>query len=262
MCTVTIVPAGDRLRLMCNRDERHDRAEAHPPLVARAGGQLALMPLDAPGAGTWCAVNASGLVFALLNDDGPHPARSESRGRIIVELLDCATLTHAVERAGALYARPWAPHRLIVTDGRGVVQLRGGRGVPTVDTWAARRPMMFTSSSLGTTAVHQVRTALFDRTVGAAFAAGHAHDAWSAQEAFHRHRWPDRPQVSVHMRRHDAATQSITTVHVTPRHVSMRYEPRDAVGVAAPLSLERRAPGARASFEAPSAGTASAAMAS
>ena len=243
MCTVTIVASGSRCRLMCNRDERHDRADAHAPTITRASGQLAILPVDPPGGGTWIAATDAGLVFALLNDEGPVPPATASRGRLILELLDCPTLAHAVDRAGALYARPWAPHRLIATDGHSVVQLRGGPS-PTFDSWSTDRPLMFTSSSLGEAAVRPARRALFDSLVTAAFdgaSAGGA-DVWRAQETFHHHQWHDRPQISVHMRRHDAGTQSVTSAELTRCHVSMRHEPRDCVGLPVPLSLLRMVP--------------------
>jgi hypothetical protein len=52
VCTITLLPMGDHLRVMANRDERHDRPLAHAPRITRASGALALMPLDPRGGGT------------------------------------------------------------------------------------------------------------------------------------------------------------------------------------------------------------------
>ena len=102
MCTVTFLPMGDGLRVMANRDERHTRPSAHPPSIARAGGALALMPIDPQGGGTWIAGTSAGLVFALLNAAGESRAVAPSRGRLILELVDCIDLRQVVSRAQSL----------------------------------------------------------------------------------------------------------------------------------------------------------------
>jgi hypothetical protein len=238
MCTVTLVPHGGGLRVMANRDERHARLPASPPRIVRAGGALALLPLDLHRGGTWIAGTSSGLVFALLNGHGDVPAGAPSRGRLILELLDCLDLPQVVARAQTLTGRDWPPHRLIATDGRRALELRVRPGGLTTDAYALHRPLGFTSSSLGDHVVEPVRRALFEQLVV------DAADRLDGQDAFHRHRWPDRPHLSVDMHRHDAGTQSVTTVDVTPSRVRMRYEPlRELVGVPAWLSVERRATG-------------------
>jgi hypothetical protein len=235
MCTVTLVPDGETLRVMANRDERHSRMAASPPRIVRAGRALALLPVDPQSGGTWIAATSAGLVFALLNGNGAAPESAPSRGLLIPELADCSDLSHVVARAQSLAWRNWPPHRLIASDGRRALELRVRAGGVTVDTYCLQRPLGFTSSSLGDDVVEAPRRALFDRlVVGAA-------DPRDGQDAFHRHRWPDAPHLSIDMRRHDAGTQSITTVEVTATRVRMRYEPlRELVGTPAWLSIERQ----------------------
>lgn len=234
MCTVSLVDAGDRLRVLCNRDERHARAEARPPVVRRTAAGLSMFPIDPQGGGTWIAANDAGLVVAVLNGDGPPLPSSHSRGRLVLEMLGCTTLTDALLRADHL-RRPWSPHRLIVADTRRVLELQIGEEAVDVSAYALTAPLLFTSSSLGRQAVEPVRRQLFDH-----FMRGAA-DALDAQDAFHRHRWPARPHVSVHMHRHDAATQSVTAVDVGPSRVRMRYEAtREPAGQPAWLGVERR----------------------
>ncbi|MGE0363131.1 MAG: NRDE family protein [Vicinamibacterales bacterium] len=235
MCTVTLLPMGDHLRVMANRDERHDRPSAHPPLISRAGSALALMPVDPQSGGTWIAATSAGLVFALLNGTGEAAATAPSRGRLILELLDCMDLGQVTARAQSLTWRGWPPHRLLVSDGRRTLELRVRPGGFSMDTYEIRGPLGFTSVPPGDVEAEPARRALFDRVVAAAA------DPLDGQDGFHRHRWPDRPHLSVHMRRHDYATQSITTVDVTPTRVRMRYETtREVVGQPAWLSIERR----------------------
>jgi hypothetical protein len=50
-------------------------------------------------------------------------------------------------------------------------------------------------------------------------------DPAAQQDAFHAHRWRDRPAVSVHMSRPDACTVSTTIVEVTTGEVRMTYQP-------------------------------------
>jgi hypothetical protein len=238
MCTVTLLPMGDRLRVMANRDERHARRAAHPPHIARAGAALALMPVDPQGGGTWIAATSAGLVFALLNGTGDAPGTGPSRGRLILEMLDCMDLRQVVARSQSLTWRGWAPHRLLACDGRTTLELRVRPAGVSVDTYEMHTPLGFTSVPVGGVEAEPARRALFAELVA------EASDPVDGQDAYHRHRWPDRPHLSVHMRRHDMATQSITTVDVTPSRVRMRYEStRDVVGQPAWLSIERRATG-------------------
>ena len=50
------------------------------------------------------------------------------------------------------------------------------------------------------------------------------------QQAFHAHRWPDRPEVSVLMTRRDARTVSRTAIEVTEARVSLRYTALNPAG--------------------------------
>jgi len=57
------------------------------------------------------------------------------------------------------------------------------------------------------------------------------------QDAYHAHRWPDRPEISVAMERAAARTVSRTIVEVVPARVTMRYIPIG--GEPAELTLTR-----------------------
>lgn len=242
MCTVSLVPAGSRLRLLCNRDERHTRPSARPPTVTRAGAHLALLPQDPLGGGTWIAANAAGLVFALLNRNGAPGAPGLSRGRLIPELLECTSLDGVIDDSSRLCRRDWPAHRLLVADGEQALELRVGTSGLHVDAHPIAGPLLFTSSSLDDAMADGHRRALFHEMVV------EAADPVDGQDAFHRHRWHDCPHLSVHMRRHDAATQSITMVEITPATVRMRYESAtDCVGMPAWLSIDRTSAADRAS---------------
>jgi hypothetical protein len=226
MCTLTLVPGRGGPRLAFNRDEQRSRPAGLPPRLARHGGRLAALPLDPAGGGTWLAVNDAGLALALLNVNprppagGGWPARPRAgRGSIIPGLLDCATLEEAVRRAAALAPADYAPFRLVLAQGEAVADLRSD-GASARLSGPARlpAPVLFTSSGLGDHLVEGPRRALFE---------GHFRPAgdWRRQQgAFHRHSWPERPHLSVCMRRADACTVSHSVVEVGPQGATFAYQ--------------------------------------
>lgn len=197
------------------------------------------------------------------------PQRPISRGRLIPALLaslpagwgqhlnppalDAAIRGSIVPAADSIDLARLPPFRLVaaaIDPNVGSGQLRVvdarwagvGGDLQTAD-WTA--PACFASSGLGDQLV-QIRLPLFDELVRPAALRndGHRDAAGVArlQDVFHRHTWPDRPELSVLMARADARTVSITTVDVragplgpnqthraNPTHVHMTYSPIPAV---------------------------------
>lgn len=242
MCTVSVVATRDRLRVMCNRDERHGRPEAWHPRAEATGTGFAVMPVDAPSGGTWIAATSHGLVFAVLNGDGPVPPEAPSRGHLIPRLIESRTIAEVIERAEGLCGTRWPPHRLVVASRMRVVELRvRARGLGLTEL-SLTAPVMATSSSFEADAVVPERRRLFTAHVLG------SPDVLAAQDAFHRHRWAGRGWASVDMRRHDAATHSITTVDVSADRIAMRYEPRrHPAGEPGWITVPRAIPAARLS---------------
>jgi hypothetical protein len=253
MCTVTVVPGIGSVRLAVNRDEQRSRPAALSPEVRYFGHRAAILPLDPVSAGTWVAVNDAGLALTLLNAPGtPGAIPARSRGGIIPALLDSRTLAAAIDRALAINGAAYAPFRLVLVDGLEVGEVRsegdrprqggrggiprhsqGGRGgIPRhsqgsrggisrpmlVGRTALTTPMLFTSSGVGDELVQAPRRNLFADLLASA-------DREAAQEAFHRHRWPERGHLSVCMEREDARTVSYTVVTLAPDHVLLAYHP-------------------------------------
>jgi hypothetical protein len=110
-----------------------------------------------------------------------------------------------------------------------------------------RGPLCVVSSGLGDPLV-KPRLALFEEILRAEGAeGGDAPGAIQAQDRFHRHSWPDRPEISVLMRRPDARTVSITTVDVEKHApadavVLMSYEPVPDEPVPGPKSRRSERP--------------------
>lgn len=214
MCTVTIIPLpGGGLRLMTNRDEQRSRAPAVPPALREtAAGARAVWPLDPVGAGTWVAANEHGVVLTILNGNPrplpplPEPERVRSRGGIIPSLVHARRAADA----GAMVRRDdlgdYPPFRLVAADSTGVLDATWDRQRLAV-TRRELEPVCFVSSGLGDARVAQ-RVVLFDLWMQERGVSR------ESQQSFHEHQWPDKPEISVMMRRPDARTVSVTSVEV------------------------------------------------
>ena len=219
MCTVSIIATPGGFRLACNRDELRARPPALPPRVVRFADRLAALPIDPAGGGTWIAAIDAGLAFALLNVNSPSvrctgPA---SRGLLIPSLLGCAGLEEATSRALKLDLKRFSACRLVIADARGCAVLYWDRVRRELELQSFTRPLLFTSSGLGDAVVDRPRRALFDQMVVSCATA-------AAQDAFHRHRWPDRPELSVNMSRAEARTVSYGVIESGPERIGFTYE--------------------------------------
>jgi hypothetical protein len=236
MCTVSIIATGAGFRLVTNRDVPRTRAPSLPCAWRTLQNARAVWPTDPDGGGTWVGASDRGLVLCLLNSNPDPPSDLSdvedlrSRGLIIPELIDRDDAPEAIAALDEDELGVFAPFRLLACD-------RAPSGATRIleADWNRRRlrvqrhetPCCFVSSGLGDSLVLP-RLPLFDRTVRDADA--------SAQDAFHRHRWPGRPEISVLMSRPDARTVSITTVEVHPPGRAPRvrmaetpiHEPADA----------------------------------
>jgi hypothetical protein len=222
MCTVSLVPLADGVRMACNRDELRSRPIASPPRAWRAGTRAAVYPLDPVSGGTWIGVNDAGLALALLNRNRPGdaPVAVRSRGTLIPELLAAGTVAEARRRLARLLASNAlvvAPFTLIAVHRADLgVATYGGREL-SFEIRALDRPTVFTSSSLGDALVSPPRRALFAALVRTAA------KPLEGQARFHRHRWPERPEISVWMSRPDATTVSRTSLDIRPTRIRLRY---------------------------------------
>jgi len=97
MCTVTFVPAGEKIFITSNRDEKYWRAQATAPEIQDFGRGKILFPKDAKAGGTWFAVHENGNAVVLLNGcrvrHESRPPYRRSRGLILLDLInsECPT---------------------------------------------------------------------------------------------------------------------------------------------------------------------------
>lgn len=225
MCTVTVVPHAQGVRLLCNRDERRTRAAALPPRIHDLGGHLAVFPTDPQGGGTWIGVNGADVIVALLNAHEerrpglPHHS-TRSRGLIVGELLRCASLRQAIAAAENLDPCAFGLFRLVIVhNGRVAVATSAGSASIHCSEERLDAPLLLTSSSLGDALVGPPRRRLFERMV-----LRHRAGWLEGQARFHDHQWFRRPEISIRMERRDASTVSRTRVDVTNDGRQVVYE--------------------------------------
>lgn len=237
MCTVTIIPMHDGAgyRLVTNRDERPTRERALAPrwVPEVLPGVRALWPIDGLAGGTWVGAHEGGLSLAILNanlpDPGPtpHPSRRLSRGGVIPRVISSRSAPEVVERLPGIEIERFDPFRLVAVhaehDGgvRVIETIWDCRSLRSVDLGDA--PACFASSGMGDHLV-EPRLVLFEEMVVRPGATP------ERQDAFHAHRWPDRPQISVMMERRGAQTISVTALGVEPApgvgyRLAMDYRP-------------------------------------
>lgn len=208
MCTVTVIPTPAGPRLVHSRDELRTRAPALAPAWRElAGGRRAVWPVDADAGGTWIAARDDGLVLAILNRNIPpngRPAPTRSRGGLIPALIDAEHAAHAIDALAGRDLAPLAPFRLLAIDAAGSGVLATWDGLALRRDGVLEPPFCLASSGLGDDRVAP-RYPLFERLVL-------PDPTPAAQDAYHRHRWDESPEISVLMSRPDARTVSITTL--------------------------------------------------
>jgi hypothetical protein len=226
MCTMTIVSHERGTRVVFNRDEQRTRPDGLAPRLQRSGSGILCYPIDPRGGGTWIGVNDTGVMAALLNRSGTYRTGTDavlSRGAVVPAVLRARAISEAVRVARAWLPLALAPFRIVVCQERDVYWADGGGGTAgPIGHSFLDRPVLFTSSSLGDEKVFRPRKGLFEQLF-----ARMPGQPLEAQRVFHRHQWPDHPEVSVLMHRADARTVSRTQVDVQTRPDTIRvhYEP-------------------------------------
>jgi uncharacterized protein with NRDE domain len=231
MCTVTIIPIPDEggiIRLACNRDESRERPAAQPPTIQTVGQGRAVLPIDPISNGTWIAANDAGIAATLLNAY-PEPERNDeeaaasgkgSRGQLIPSLMRCTDLAEAVELASEIDATRYDAFRLILLTATHVAEVyTDGRNLRSTLPQRLTGPMLFASSGLGDENVDVPRRALFNEMLASSA------DLRDFQDRYHQHSWPDRPHLSVCMRRPRVQTISYCVVELGRRQIEMVYYP-------------------------------------
>ena len=99
MCTVSFIPAGDKVFITHNRDEKSSRTKAIPPGEYNINGYTLLFPRDSAAGGSWIACTSTGAAAVLLNGGFTQhlqqPLYRKSRGLIFLEIVASGDLMAA-----------------------------------------------------------------------------------------------------------------------------------------------------------------------
>ncbi len=245
MCTVTwLVSARDgSFDLLCNRDERHERAEAAAPRVLTLDGVAVVAPRDPDGGGTWIAVNEHGVALCLLNgyraDDDLLPAeRFRSRGLLVRDVAPSATAAEALRRLAAADLTPYRSFEVLALDASGPRLACWDRAVGELAETEPHQPLV--SCPVRTDEVRAARRATL-----AEIARSRGGLDVAALAAFHRSRHADDWIWSVAMEHDKAATRSHCHVRVSQDDVRFEYVPGrpDLVPPLPAVTIRRRQTG-------------------
>ncbi|MFT4641239.1 MAG: hypothetical protein ACI8T1_004576 [Verrucomicrobiales bacterium] len=222
MCTLTWRHESEGYHLFFNRDERKTRQPEEAPAIIEDHDLPLIAPKDGDHSGTWLAVNACGVTYALLNhydlaSQQPEPPQPLSRG--VLPLL-LAGAKSPEDRPRDL--QRFRPFHLVRVTPNGTAQ----HGIWDGDTWTSTdltesdRPL--TTSSFDSGRAVELRKQAFTGL-------GPSPEI-DDLATYHRSTSPHGSAYGVLMRRPDAQTMSITHIHVTPKEVTVHYEPQPRDG--------------------------------
>ena len=211
-------PRGDGFRLVCNRDERLARPLALSPGLHRRAvaprSSRSIRSAAAHGSASttrgsrWRCSIARWRWKRRLPTFAPAQPRPDRPAMPSADAVsDALTIVHDVGGRAVLRRSAWSSptrHRVgcAVSDDREL----------SIKRLSSRRPLLFTSSSLGDEAGRGAPPAAVRA------AAGKERAGWlDGQFRFHRTQWTARPDISVLMERLDAGTVSRSVVDVSPR---------------------------------------------
>jgi uncharacterized protein with NRDE domain len=91
MCTVSYIPAGDKIFITSNRDEKLSRKNASAPVLSVYNGYKLIYPKDGNAGGTWIVMKENGDAAVLLNGAFirhlPDPPYRVSRGIVLLDII-------------------------------------------------------------------------------------------------------------------------------------------------------------------------------
>jgi len=162
MCTVTCIPAKDKLYITSNRDEKHWRSNAWPPALHAATTGNLLFPKDGDAGGTWIAAHENGNAIVFLNGGfirhTPQPPYRKSRGLVLLDLLDS---TDPFLAFSAMSLQQIEPFTAIIWSSGTLFECRWDANQKHVKRLSATTPHIWSSATLYDEAVVQKRKSWF-----------------------------------------------------------------------------------------------------
>jgi hypothetical protein len=227
MCTVSLLPTPQGVRLVSNRDEKRSRPRATLPSLHQLGARRMLAPIDPQGLGSWIGVSDAGLIVTLLNQTPPHRdthpsvVAPRSRGELVLRALSQPDIAGIAAMLGRIDQREYGGFVLIAVSREELLEASSADKVAalSIERGSLSTPRVWSSSSLGDSLVVRPRAELFAQVVLAG-------PSPKSQDAFHDHVWPQRTWQSVLMERADARTVSTTACELLRGMATMSYTDR------------------------------------
>lgn len=216
MCTVSWRHEEGGYLLLCNRDEKRTRRQAHEPRREQRSSVRFLAPIDGDHGGTWLSVNEYGVTLCLLNGaciSGSaatvETGMRESRGRIPLALVEAPASRHACERLAQMELSRFPAFTLLIAEPDLPVAVAEWNGAELAVLLDGERFVPLVSSSFEESAVREWRREEYRRS--------------ASLEDFHRSHRNQVGAFSTCMHREDAETVSFSEVRVNEHEITLLY---------------------------------------
>lgn len=220
MCTVSFIPAGNRVFITHNRDEKSSRSKAIPPKEYSINGYRLLFPKDSHAGGTWIACTAEGQAAVLLNGAfTPHqqqPAYRKSRGLVFLDFVASPDITAGYSNIDLQGIEPFT---IILWTGRQLFECRWDGQQKHVTAPDAALAHTWSSATLYDASIISKRKSWFQQWLQQ-----HPQPGMEDAIQYHLHAGDGDPQNNLCMNRHgQLLTVSITAMEISCTGSSMHY---------------------------------------
>ena len=220
MCTVTFIPAGNKIYLTSNRDEKHWRSAALSPQAYPFPSGKVLYPKDGDAGGTWIAAHENGNAIVFLNGGLvrhiPEPPYRKSRGLILLDLVEGVTSYNSFL---AINLNNIEPFTAIIWDDNHLFECRWDGRRKHHKQLDASIPHIWSSVTLYDDAIIRKRKKWFDNWLK-------KNPQPVQEDILHFHQFTgegDRHNDLLMDRNGQVFTVSITSMAITEYSVSMQY---------------------------------------
>jgi len=221
MCTVTFIPAKDKIFITSNRDEKLVRKSAIAPAVYKTGDHLLVFPKDGDAGGTWIGLKESGDAAVLLNGAFlPHIAElpyRKSRGLVFLDILGAKHPSSQLIKADLDNIEPFS---IVLFESNSLHEFRWDGYERYCRQLSVNRPHIWSSATLYDGLVIKKREQWFARFLS-------QHPNPTQKDILHFHKFTgDGDAANDLMMNRDCvySTVSITSMLLTPDRGSMKYE--------------------------------------
>jgi len=221
MCTVTFIPAGEKVFITSNRDEQVLRSALQPAAYEFNSGSI-IFPKDSQAGGTWIAMHGNGHAMVLLNgafEKHHHePPYRKSRGLVFLEIFDSEKPVQQFAEVDLLGIEPFT---LVLWVGDALWEMRWDGTQKFSTPKSAKVPQIWSSATLyDQIAIEKREHWFFD------WLQQQADFTMESIRAFHEFGGEGNQAIDLMMSRYGGVlkTISITSMELSPEGCTMRYQ--------------------------------------